>query len=428
MARWLKVMCLSIIAAASLTAATPPAVTLAVPGRANANASIAAAGDVVAVSWGAATASGSTDIYAAVSRDGGLTFAAPVRVSGPVADAQVSGEQPPRVTLVPRAQGDPAIVVVWTAKGAGGTRLATARSTDGGKSFGAVTTINGAEAAGNRGWQSITTASDGRVAAIWLDHRETVTAGTAAAPAHQHNGQAHTGHAASSDGAARAQLSKLYFGRVGGNEPPVVVTGGVCYCCKTSIAAGSDGALYAAWRHVYPGNIRDIAFTVSRDGGRTFASPVRISQDGWVLDGCPENGPAMAVGAAGRVHVVWPTLVGEGTTGTEPTLALFHATSSDGRRFTPRQRLDTQGTPYHPQIAVRDSDGSVLVVWDELQGGRRRAVAARATAGGSFTREEIAGAGLATHPVVAAVRQGFVIAWTDTSQSQARIVVQRDPS
>jgi len=34
---------------------------------------------------------------------------------------------------------------------------------------------------------------------------------------------------------------------------------------------------FAAWRHVYPGNIRDIAFTVSRDGGRTlrnrFASP-----------------------------------------------------------------------------------------------------------------------------------------------------------
>jgi hypothetical protein len=50
---------------------------------------------------------------------------------------------------------------------------------------------------------------------------------------------------------------------------------------KTTIAAARDGAIYAAWRHVYPGNVRDIAVTMSRDGGRTFAPPVRISDDKW---------------------------------------------------------------------------------------------------------------------------------------------------
>jgi hypothetical protein len=49
-----------------------------------------------------------------------------------------------------------------------------------------------------------------------------------------------------------------------------------------------------------------IAFTLSRDGGRTFASPIRVSDDHWVLDGCPENGPALAVDASRRVHLVWP--------------------------------------------------------------------------------------------------------------------------
>ena len=100
------------------------------------------------------------------------------------------------------------------------------------------------------------------------------------------------------DGVAMAQKSKLFIASLDGASAPTAVTGGVCYCCKTAIAAGANGSLYAAWRHVYPGNIRDIAFTVSRDGGRTFAPPVRVSEDKWSIEGCPDDGPAMAIDAA----------------------------------------------------------------------------------------------------------------------------------
>ena len=75
---------------------------------------------------------------------------------------------------------------------------------------------------------------------------------------------------------------------------------GVCYCCKTALALGGNGAVYAAWRHVYTGNIRDIAFIASTDGGRTFAEPMRVSEDRWELAGCPDDGPSMAVDAAAR--------------------------------------------------------------------------------------------------------------------------------
>src|SRR4051794_13715869 len=102
MARWLKAICVSILTAVSIGAAASPTVTLAVPGRANANVSIAAAGDVVAVAWGASAEGGSTDIYAAVSRDSGRTFTAPVRASDAQTSAQISGEQPPHIALVPR--------------------------------------------------------------------------------------------------------------------------------------------------------------------------------------------------------------------------------------------------------------------------------------------------------------------------------------
>src|SRR6185436_14859710 len=114
-------------------------------------------------------------------------------------------------------------------------------------------------------------------------------------------------------------------------------------------------------RHVYEGNTRDIAFTISRDSGRSFAPPVRISRDEWQLEGCPDDGPAMALGPREAVHIVWPTLVREGR---EQTIGLFHTTSADARAFTSRQRLDTRGVPHHPQLAVGD-DGLLAAAWDE---------------------------------------------------------------
>lgn len=428
MARWVSAMCGAIVLSACNRIAPAPTVTLAVPDRASANVSLTAAGDVVAAVWGAATESGATDIYSAVSRDGGRTFAAPVRVSR-ATGAQISGEQPPRISLVSNPGADASVVVVWTAKGASGTRLVTARSDDGGRSFGRETTVQGSDAPGNRGWEATAVDRDGHVAAVWLDHRELSASARSAAPMH-HDGQDHSLHGASSDGASRAQLSKLYFGFVDSPEAPRALTGGVCYCCKTALAAGADGSLYAAWRHVYPGNIRDIAFTLSPDGGRTFATPIRVSEDKWVLDGCPENGPAIAVGPQGRIHLVWPTLVSGSTPGSEPTLALFYSTSNDRVRFAERQRLTTEGTPGHVQIAVNAADGALMVVWDELDGGARRAVAARGVpdAAGQvqFVRERMSASGSA-YPVVASTGRGFVRGWTDTSRAPSVINLQRTP-
>jgi hypothetical protein len=282
----------------------------------------------------------------------------------------------------------------------------------------------GGDAAGNRGWESTATDRDGHVVAVWLDHRE-VAAGTATAPMH-HEGQDHVGHSTTIDGVSKAQLSKLYFSRLDAAGDPRPLTGGVCYCCKTAVAVGPDGSVYAAWRHVYPGNVRDIAFTVSRDNGRTFATPVRVSDDKWVLDGCPENGPAMAVDGRNRVHVVWPTLVGGATPDSEPTLAIFYA-ASDGARFTARERIPTDGLPRHPQMAI-DSRGSIAVAWDEQANGSRRVVIGRAVANDRgpvrFTRE-IVGEGSAVYPVVAAMADGLAVAWTNGPPDSSAIRVVR---
>jgi hypothetical protein len=438
----------SIVLAASLAAAAAP-VGLGVKGRGNATPTIAADGSFVAVAWGGAQPSGTTDVYIAVSRDSGRAFGAPVRVNNLEGDARLNGEQPPHVALVPRAGREPAIVVVWTTKGANGTKLLQSRSDDGGKSFSPAALVPGTDAAGNRGWEAIAVEPGGRVDAVWLDHRALAKDSSMATSHHEHTS------AAKPDGVEMAQQSKLYFASLDGTAAPLAVTGGVCYCCKTALVVGANGttadrSIFAAWRHVYPGNLRDMAFTVSRDGGRTFAPPVRVSEDKWMLEGCPDDGPSMVVDAKKRVHIVWPTLITEETAETtetaekngssqrslrsprsnnpEPTIALFYAMSADGKSFTARERIPTEGMPHHPRLTA-GSDGSLTVAWDESGGGSRKIAVARGRADDAghphFSREALTTSSPAVYPALASTADGVVVAWTSGASASSVIQVAR---
>ena len=168
----------------------------------------------------------------------------------------------------------------------------------------------------------------GSITASWHPHQQ-----TQAATEHRRGAMTST---APTDGVAMAQLSQLYVAALDGTVPPQGITGGVCYCCKTAVAAGASNTLYLAWRHVYEGNMRDIAFTVSRDGGKTFAPPVRVSEERVEINGCPDDGPAMAVDSTGAVHIVWPSVVterggpGEGAVSRDdPRRACLHAPRAD---------------------------------------------------------------------------------------------------
>lgn len=336
--------------------------TLAIQGRSSQTPWAAALGRFVAVSWGASV-DGKADVYLALSQDEGRTFGLPVRVNAIEGEARLGGELPPRVALVPRpGEGVPGIVVSFGSKTTG-TAIKLSRSADGGRTFTPGRVLQSPAAAGDRGWHAMTLDAKGDAHVMWLDHR-----GLAAqkAGSHEHH------EAAALEGAAMAQLSGLYYARegTGALQSERELVKGVCYCCKVAMATGARGEIFAAWRHVYPGNIRDIAFMTSRDGGRSFDPPGRVSQDDWHLAGCPDDGPAMAVDADGAVHVVWPTVLGGGT----PEGALFYAVSGDGRTFSPRVRIPTLGSPkpMHPQI-LADASGRITLAWDEVVNGVRQA-------------------------------------------------------
>jgi hypothetical protein len=215
-----------------------------------------------------------------------------------------------------------------------------------------------------------------------------------------------------------AQKSSLYYaGSAGEHE----IARGVCYCCKTALATASNGVIFAAWRHVFPGNLRDIAFTSSRDGGRTFAPFVRVSEDQWQLDGCPDDGPSLTVDGRGVVHVVWPTVVSQ----PEPHKAIFYASTRDGRTFTARERVSTERhNAAHPQIAV-DPRGNPFVVWDELVDGRRQLVMTSRPDGRFRPPAPIGTTDPAWYPAIARSTDGILIAATEGGSSESVIRVHQ---
>ena len=125
------------------------------------------------------------------------------------------------------------------------------------------------------------------------------------------------------DGVARAQLSKLIFARLA--EPDRLAGSGVRSVEPDRRRPRSRAASATAARLPSPrtpraaSTLRGVTCTREmsatspsrsrRTEGDPFAQPLRVSDDRWVLDGCPENGPAMSVDTDKRIHIVWPTLV-----------------------------------------------------------------------------------------------------------------------
>jgi hypothetical protein len=393
---------------ASGASQAPFYVRVAVPGRANATPSIVADGSRVALAWSAREASGRTDIYVATSADGGRTYSEPVRVNDEPGTARVGGEMPPRVVFTGSA-----IDVLWTSRGATSTTIRTARSENGGRTFGGSRELQQDGAPGDRGWPALSVDGSGRPHAVWLDHR-----GLADPSGARHVHGAARNPEEKHDGVAMAQKSALFYSSGAGERQ---IANSVCYCCKTTVANGPGNTVFAAWRHVFAGNIRDIAFTMSRDGGRTFAPPVRISEDRWQLDGCPDDGPALAVDAHGVVHVVWPTVVSQ----PEPHKAIFYASTRDGRSFTERVRVSAElHNAAHPQIAV-DPGGRVSVAWDEIVEGQRRVVVTGKSEGRFRPPMPIGTTVPAWYPAIAMSSDALLVAAIEGSSSETVIGVHQ---
>ncbi len=385
----------------------PSRIALGIPGRTNSAPSLAAWGKTVAIAWTASTDTQS-DIYLAVSTDSGATFGSPVRVNDLEGDARASGEQPARVVV---GSGN-VMHVVWPSRQNSGAVIRYALSTDSGKSFSTARTVAGSGLTGARGWEALTLGYDGGIHLLWLDGRN-----AAAKPA---GGHAHA-HGATSAKMAGGPRQDVFHAALGkdGLSTERLVSANVCFCCKTAIATSGD-KVFAAWRHIFPGGIRDIAIARSSDNGATFGAPVRVSDDGWKIDACPDDGPAMAADGHGRIHLAWPTMV----PGETPRKGIFYSAISEEGTFSPRVRLDFgDADAAHPQIAS-DEHGQSAIVWDERADGGRQIVMRRVS-DGKPAAPDVFSAEAGLYPVVAAADGHWVLAWSEQGSDGRQVIAGR---
>ncbi|HSM07483.1 MAG TPA: exo-alpha-sialidase [Gemmatimonadota bacterium] len=192
----------------------------------------------------------------------------------------------------------------------------------------------------------------------------------------------------------------------------------VCDCCQTSLVAVPAG-LVVAYRDRTQAEIRDIAVTRRVEGAWT--PPVPVHDDGWQIDACPVNGPALAA-IGDTVLVTWFSAARD-------TPGAFAALSEDGgASFGPPVRID-EGRPLGrvAALAVTGPTGHRFVVaWMEalVDGGaeiRIRSIDLNGRLSPSVSAGGTSTARASGFPVLAAAGGEIFVAWTDPDSGTIRL-------
>ena len=184
----------------------------------------------------------------------------------------------------------------------------------------------------------------------------------------------------------------------------------VCDCCTTSVATTTDGPI-VVYRDRTDSEIRDIY--ISRNEKGVWTPGKAIHNDGWRIEACPINGPA--VSARGRdVVVAWFTAL------KDQGQAWVAFSNDAGRTFGNPVRLDDASSLGKVDVEMLD-DGSAVATWVEFANQRS-----------SFRLRHIDRSGMKSAPITIAgaaggriggvprlVRAGdeLVFAWVETPES-----------
>lgn len=282
----------------------------------------------------------------------------------------------------------------WLAKSGPATfaydvRVTTSR--DGGRTWSEPVTPHRDGTQTEHGFVSMSPASGQAMGVVWLDGRKTA-------------GTAHEGH-----GGAEMSLVHNTLDREGRLGPETVLDGRVCDCCQTD-AAVAEGATVVVYRDRSEKEVRDMSVVRFVDG--RWSEPRPLAHDGWEINGCPVNGPAVA--AAGReVAAAWFTAANE----TSRVRAAFSADS--GATFGPPIVVD-DGRPLGRVDVVFLAKGAALVSWlEQAQKGtelRVRRVSPDGTRGEALTVADSSAARSSGFPRMVVSGGEVILAWRDAAE------------
>ncbi len=220
-------------------------------------------------------------------------------------------------------------------------------SGDGGESWSAPQRLHSHAGPGEHGFVSLVPLAGAGWRAVWLDGR-------------QMGGGDHDSHTGAMALYTRTISAE---GELGAEA---LLDARVCDCCPTAALRAADGTVWIAYRDRGEDELRDIALLrlapEERLGDRLEsrpeepAEPVWRSADGWKIDGCPVNGPALATHER-KLAIAWFTL------GRTNTAAVFCAISDDaGATFAEPVQL-AAGDVLGRVDAVYDRSGALVVSW-----------------------------------------------------------------
>ncbi|WP_237722675.1 sialidase family protein [Singulisphaera acidiphila] len=381
----------------------------------------------VVVAWASQTGDLERTIYLLRSSDGGANFAAPApwrkvpiykfQSKSPGKAMTFSTHVLPRLTA---SAGSLWLGWVEAVNGGPDVRYLVARSTDGGASFSEPVSVHG-EKAVRPGFTSLSTGADGTLCVSWLDGRN--------------QGQ-------------QPFLSLGNKGSDGFGTEELVFAGpegkGICPCCDLSVARSAQGSTFVAFRNSDAGN-RDIYLAQSESGEKAaFQPPVPVTSEHWKFEGCPHDGPSLAL-SGDRLHLLWM----DAHTGKNRVYAASSELPS--LSFSPREvSQGSKGAQGHPKL-IADASGTLHAVWDEsldpapasktegghgghshsapLTGGGRAIMYATSKANGVFgpTRAIAPHAGaFQLNPAIAVSPVGDVfIAWNELDTEGKQVVLVR---
>ena len=171
---------------------------------------------------------------------------------------------------------DGAVWAQWLQAGAGPAAydIVLARSRDGGMTWTQITRVNDDRTEAEHGFASLWPRGADAIGIAWLDGRE-----RAASEGHDHHG----------GGATQLRANGFDLDLARGAD--AVVDARACDCCRTDVAATAKGPLLV-YRDRGDDEVRDIAAVRFEDG--KWSAPMPVHADGWKIESCPVNGPAVA--------------------------------------------------------------------------------------------------------------------------------------
>ena len=273
----------------------------------------------------------------------------------------------------------------------------TRLSADGGRTWSEPHSPHDDGTATEHGFVSIASLG-GRPYGVWLDGRKTLGEG------HDHGAD----NPAGSQGAMTLRGAVLTpAGAIDGSE----IDARVCDCCQTD-AAVSGAALLVVYRNRSEDETRDIQAARLEHG--VWTTPVTVHADGWRIDACPVNGPAVAA-RGDEVAVAWFTAPDQ------PRVRLAFSVDG-GRTFGPPLEV-ASGKVVGRVDVVLLQDGRAVVSWlaETANGAVIRAQPFN-HAGAADVARDIATSNIARSsgfPQMVQVADGLLFAWTENGSIPA---------